>query len=221
MRRFNWLTNTWSSMANLPAAMAWCPSVHVEGQVYVFGGRTTGNVDQTAIRAYSVANNTWRTLAAVLPAVIGTSAHAIRLGQSRNVLICADTGPAYIFDTLTETISATDAPAAEFWGAAALMISGSEGAYLIRASKGVATVNVATAPDFAHYLHSRPAGSRWVTGLAPIPHRAGRELVSENPVAGSAHLLAFGANPGAQLRIATLTGESVSPVAQPVWYVKT
>lgn len=221
MRRFNWLTNTWTSLANMPAVLAWCPSVHVDGQVYVFGGRTTGNVEQVAIRAYSVANNTWRTLAATLPAVIGTAANVIRLGQSRHILICADTGPAYIFDAITETVSATDAPAAEFWGAAAMVISGAEGAYLIRATKIPTTSNVATVPDYAHYLHSRPAGSRWVTGLAPIPLRNGRNTVSENPVAGGAHLVSFGVSSGASITLPLLIGESIEPVNQPAWYVKT
>jgi len=107
MQRFNYLTNSWSSLAPMPTPAGQVVSGAANGKVFVAGGFTGGTSVTNILRIYDIAANTW-SLGAPIPASPGVEAAAGAVVNGKFFVMGGDDftnglNTTYIYDIATNT----------------------------------------------------------------------------------------------------------------------
>jgi N-acetylneuraminic acid mutarotase len=71
--KFNSTQGTWSQVAPMPEAIYLCAACAIEGNIYIFGGRSPDRIPQPSVYKYETVSNEWITLAPMPRACNGLS----------------------------------------------------------------------------------------------------------------------------------------------------
>lgn len=196
---YNPLTNTWTSLAPIPVAVAYPAMAAYGGKVYVIGG-TVVSTWQNIVQIYDIATNTWSTGANTLTTRMGGTAVAyngrIYLATGWNGALM---NSLEIYDIVSNTwTSGANAPTARYQTRSALIggrmyiIGGYTSNYIgLNESYDIATNTWAThAPmPTARYLHAAGSDGVQMYVGAGYSGAASGAFQSYNPVSNSWTLL--------------------------------
>ncbi len=220
------LISAWPQLANTPQGTRFHASAHANGKVYQFAGETGWWTLTSAVQAYSVAGDSWTTIAAMPTPVYGAAAAAI--GDTVYVVggtncttdplagACAGTtfpGLVQVLDATTDTWSTDAANLMPTPVAFAPVVAAGGKLYVIGgvlpAGTAVGTVQV--------YDPTAASGSRWST-VASMP--TARAYTTADAIGGSIYVAGgwtSGATNLSTLEVYSIAGDSWSAgTAMPV-----
>ncbi|HNX88442.1 MAG TPA: kelch repeat-containing protein [Paludibacteraceae bacterium] len=103
--KYDVLNNTWSTAANMPAALAYNAFAALNGNIYCVGGTTTGAVN--TVYRYNIASNTWTT-ASPISLVGGLYAGGLAIADNKLVYIQGVVNGALTGDVFIGTVDTTN-----------------------------------------------------------------------------------------------------------------